>query len=133
MTPFERLEFRMEGKEADKIPNLNIAMALVAKEAGTDYSTYAQDYRKLVDGNLCCVEKYGFDAVSAISDPMREAAAFGSKIVFPQNGVPYCADLRGVSSLMMDLAEEEELDEVMEIIFRQQCRFIAAQVKAGAE
>lgn len=24
MTPFERLEFRMEGKEADKIPNLNI-------------------------------------------------------------------------------------------------------------
>ena len=189
MTPFERLKFKMEGKEVDKIPNLNIAMALVAKEAGTDYSTYAQDYRKLVDGNLFCVEKYGFDVVSAISDPVREAAAFGSEIVFPENGVPYCAepllkdgyeteklkivspydnertldrikaieefrkrvggeipiigwvegvlaecaDLRGVSSLMMDLAEEEDLNEVMEIIFRQQCRFIDAQVKAGAD
>ena len=189
MTPFERLKLRMEGKETDKIPNLNIAMALVAKEAGTDYCTYAQDYRKLVEGNLRCVEKYGFDAVSTISDPVREAAAFGSEIIFPRNGVPYCvepllkdgydikklkivspydnertldrikaiesfrervggeipvigwvegvlaecADLRGVSNLMMDLAEEEEMDEIMDLIFRQQCRFIEAQVKAGAD
>lgn len=189
MTPFERLQAKFEGKEVDKIPNLNIAMALVAKEAGTDYSTYAQDYRKLVEGNLRCVEKYGFDSVSAISDPVREAAAFGSEIVFPQNGVPYCAqplfqdgydvdklkivspydnertldrikaveelkarvggeipiigwvegvlaecaDLRGVSNLMIDLVEEEEIEEILEIIFQQQCRFIEAQVKAGAD
>ena len=113
MTPFERLKFKMEGKEVDKIPNLNIAMALVAKEAGTDYSTYAQDYRKLVDGNLFCVEKYGFDVVSAISDPVREAAAFGSEIVFPENGVPYCAE-----PLLKDGYEIEKL-KIVESLKRQ--------------
>ncbi len=189
MTPYERVKCRLEGKEVDKIPNMNIAMALVAKEAGTDYRTYVLDYRKLVEGNLRCVEKYGFDSVSVISDPVREAAAFGSNLIFPQDGVPYCsepllkngydtdklkivspydndrtldhiraveefrirvggeipiigwvegvlaecADLRGVSELLMDLAEEEDLTEVMDIIFRQQCRFMEAQVKAGAD
>ena len=189
MTPFERLMNRLEGKVVDKIPNLNIAMALVAKEAGTNYSTYAQDYRKLVEGNLRCVEKYGFDSVSVISDPVREAAAFGSQIVFPQDAVPYCAepllkngydvdklkivspydnertldrirgveefkarvggtipiigwvegvlaecaDLRGVSELLMDLIEEEEMEEVLDVIFDQQCKFAEAQVKAGAD
>lgn len=190
MTPFERLTRRMQGEYVDKIPNLNILMAVVAKEAGASYSEYARDYRKLVEGNLICVEKYGIDAVSAISDPMRETAAFGGEVVFPENAVPYCpepllkdgcdvsglkivspydhertldriraielfkdkvggeipvigwvegvlaecADLRGVSELMIDLMEEEEgLDELMKVVFEQQCRFIKAQVEAGAD
>ena len=73
----------------DKIPNMNIFMFIVAREAGVSYSEYVRDYRKLVEGNLICAEKYGLDSVSVISDPMREAAAFGSQVVFPENGVPY--------------------------------------------
>lgn len=190
MNSKERLEARLQGKPVDKIPNLNIAMALVAKCAGVSYREYAQDYRKLVEGNLICAEKFGFDSVSAISDPMREASAFGAAVTFPENAVPYslpelfhdgydrsllktgspydsertldrikavellhekagkdfpvigwvegvlaeCADLRGVSELMFDLAAGEEyLSELMELVHVQQKAFAKAQVDAGAD
>lgn len=189
MTSMERLRAVLAGQPVDKHPNMNIAMALVARNAGVSYREYVQDYRKLVEGNLRCVERYGFDTVSAISDPMREASAYGAALTFPEDGVPYSAepllrdgldasllrrfdvfesertldrilaveafrqavgdeipiigwvegvlaetaDLRGISNLMMDLAEEEEdLEAVMEVIFTQQCRFAKAQVDAGA-
>lgn len=121
---------------------------------------------------------------------MREAAAFGAAIRFPEDAVPYSeppllaetpnlsllkdwtpmdnertldrvravellhikagrdypvigwvegvlaetADLRGVSTLMLDLADEEPwLEELMEFIFVHQCRFAKAQVDAGAD
>ena len=89
MTSRERLYARMEGKLVDKIPNMNIAMGLVAKMAGVSYREYVQDYRKLVEGNLICAERFGFDSVSVISDPMREASAFGATLHFPEDGVPY--------------------------------------------
>lgn len=89
MTSLERLNLRLEGKPVDKIPNMNIFMAIIAREAGVCYREYVQDYKKLVEGNLICAEKYGLDSVCAISDPMREAAAFGSVLVFPDNAVPY--------------------------------------------
>jgi MtaA/CmuA family methyltransferase len=38
---------------------------------------------------LICAEKYGVDTLSVISDPMREAGAFGEELVIPENGVPY--------------------------------------------
>jgi MtaA/CmuA family methyltransferase len=44
----------------------------------------------LFAGNLICAEKYGVDTVSAISDPMREASAFGEGLVFLPDSVP-CA------------------------------------------
>ena len=89
MKPIERLNARLAGKPVDKIPNMNIFMAIVAREAGVSYSEYARNYKALVEGNLICAEKYGLDSVSAISDPMREAAAFGAELTFPENGVPY--------------------------------------------
>jgi uroporphyrinogen decarboxylase len=89
MTSIERLNARLAGKPVDKIPNMNIFMAIVAREAGVSYREYVQDYKKLVEGNLICAEKYGVDSVSVISDPMRETAAFGAKLVFPENGVPH--------------------------------------------
>jgi uroporphyrinogen decarboxylase len=85
----ERLNARLAGKAVDKIPNMNIFMAIVAREAGVSYREYVKDYRKLAEGNLICAEKYGVDTVSVISDPMRETAAFGAKVVFPENAVPY--------------------------------------------
>ncbi|GHU59115.1 methylcobamide:CoM methyltransferase [Spirochaetia bacterium] len=89
MTPKERLYSRLAGKPVDKIPNMNIFMYIVAREAGVGYREYVRDYRKLVEGNLICAEKYGVDTVSAISDPMREAEAFGTEVVFPPDSVPY--------------------------------------------
>jgi uroporphyrinogen decarboxylase len=92
MTSLERVNARLAGKPVDKIPNMNIFMSIVAREAGVPYREYAQNYRKLAEGNFICAEKYGLDSVSAISDPMRETAAFGARIVFPENACPYAAE-----------------------------------------
>ena len=89
MNSLERVNARLQGNPVDKIPNLNIVMSLVAKQAGATYKEYVSDYRLLVEGNLRCVEKFGIDAVCVISDPMREASAYGSDVIFPSDGVPY--------------------------------------------
>lgn len=89
MNSRERVYARLAGKPVDKIPNLNIYMHIVAREAGASYREFVQNYRKLAEGNLICAEKYGADHVGVISDPMREASAYGADVVFPENGVPY--------------------------------------------
>ena len=89
MTSKERVFARINNKPVDRIPNLNIVMFLATKEAGISYSEYCQDYRKLAYCNIACMRKYGIDTVSVISDPMRECADMGLKIVFPEDGVPH--------------------------------------------
>jgi uroporphyrinogen decarboxylase len=80
---------RINNQPVDRIPNLNILMFFAAKEIGVSYSEYCQDYRKLVEGNIVCMQKYGIDAVSTISDPMRESADMGMDVVFPVDDVPH--------------------------------------------
>ncbi|MDR0448615.1 MAG: uroporphyrinogen decarboxylase family protein, partial [Treponema sp.] len=89
MNSLERLNARLAGQPVDKIPNMNIVMTIVAREAGASYREYVTNYKKLAEGNLICAEKYGLDSVCVISDPMRETAAFGAEIIFPENAVPY--------------------------------------------
>ncbi len=89
MTSKERVYARINNQPVDRIPNLNILMFFAAKEIGVSYSEYCQDYRKLVHGNIVCMQKYGIDAVSAISDPLRESADMGLKIEFPLDDVPH--------------------------------------------
>ncbi len=88
MTPYERVFKRLEGKEVDKIPNLNIIMAFAAKYIDVPYSKYVTDYRYLVEGNLKCCEEFDIDMVSAISDPCREGADLGAEINIPHDDVP---------------------------------------------
>jgi len=93
MTSKERVYARINNQLVDRIPNLNILMFFAAKEIGVPYSEYCQDYRKLVHGNIACMKKYGIDAVSAISDPMRECADMGMEVEFPFDGVPHEKEL----------------------------------------
>jgi len=89
MTSKERVYARINNQPVDHIPNLNILMFFAAKEIGVPYSEYCRDYRKLVHGNIVCMQKYGIDAVSAISDPLRESADMGLDIEFPVDDVPH--------------------------------------------
>ncbi|ONI44242.1 uroporphyrinogen decarboxylase [Candidatus Epulonipiscioides gigas] len=189
MNSFERVMNRFEGKDVDKIPNLNIIMAFGAYHIGATYKEFVTDYRKLVEANIYCCEKFGIDAVSCISDPMREASGFGATLVLPEDDVPYCkepyikdyaqlkdlksvdpfksermldriravelykqkvngkypiigwvegviaeaTDLRDINEIMVDLLTEPEyVEEIFEIIYEQQYKFMEAQVKAGA-
>ena len=89
MNSKERVIARINNQPVDRIPNLNILMFFAAKVIGVPYSEYCRDYRKLVHGNIVCMRKYGIDAVSAISDPMRESADMGMEVEFPIDDVPH--------------------------------------------
>lgn len=92
MKPKERLTARLAGKPVDKIPNMNIFMAIIAREAGVSYRDYVLDYRNLVKGQLICAEKYGVDSVGVISES-RETAAYGSNVIYPEDASPYADPL----------------------------------------
>lgn len=94
MNSYERVMNRLQGKPVDRIPNLSIVMMFAAKEIGMSYSACCGDHRLLADGAFRCHEKYGIDMVCAISDSLREAEGFGTRVVFPEEGVPYAPQLR---------------------------------------
>lgn len=89
MNSFERVMNRFQGKPVDRIPNLSIVMMFAAKQQGITYGQYCSDYRHLADSAMLCHEKFGFDMVCAISDPMREAEGFGAQVIIPDDAVPY--------------------------------------------
>lgn len=89
MNSYERVMSRLEGRTVDRLPNMNLVMMFGAVQAGVSFGEYVTDYRYLAEGALRCHEKFGFDMVCVISDPMREAEGLGAEIVVPDSGVPY--------------------------------------------
>ena len=91
ITPYERLRAMMDGraKELDRVPNLNILMFFAAKYIDKPFGQFCTDYRVLVEGNLRCVEKFGIDILSTLSDPVRETADFGTELVYPEDNLPH--------------------------------------------
>ena len=80
----------INGEKADILPRLPILMAFAANYVGSYYGAFASDYRVLVEANFKCIEDFGFDQLSAISDPYRETQGFGAEITFPRDEVPRC-------------------------------------------
>lgn len=89
MNSYERVMNRFAGKPVDRLPNFSLVMMFAAKQLGVTFGQYCSDYRLLADGATLCYEKYGFDHLCAISDPMREAEGFGAKVIIPDDGVPF--------------------------------------------
>lgn len=89
MNSYERVMNRFAGKPVDRLPNFSLIMMFGAKQLGVSFGQYCSDYRLLADAAFLCHEKYGFDMVCAISDPMREAEGLGAKVVIPESGTPF--------------------------------------------
>lgn len=89
MNSYERVMNRLAGRPVDQIPNLSLIMTFGAKQLGVKFGEYVTNYRLLTDAACLCHEKYGFDMLCAISDPMREAAGLGAQVMIPENDVPY--------------------------------------------
>jgi MtaA/CmuA family methyltransferase len=81
MNSRERVLAHIAGRPVDRLPLMPITMQLAAAAIGVPYRQYATDHRTLVEAQLRMVERYGFDHVSCISDPAREAADCGAGIV----------------------------------------------------
>ena len=94
MNSYTRVMNRLQGKPVDRIPNMSIVMMFAARELGVTYSQCCSDHRLLADAAILCHERYGIDMVCAISDSLREAEGFGTKVIFPEEGVPYAAQMR---------------------------------------
>ncbi len=90
MNGYERYMATCRGEKSDILPRVPILMAFAAEYIGSNYGAFASDHRVLVEANLRCARDFGFDQVSAISDPFRETEGFGGEIEFVRDGVPRC-------------------------------------------
>ncbi len=93
MSPHTRTMRRLRGEDVDRAPNQNILMGYAAHYIGATYSQYAQDFKLLVEASLATSEAFHLDWVSVISDPVREASAFGAAVHLPEDAAPYCDPL----------------------------------------
>jgi len=78
----ERILARIQGRPTDFLPLMPITMMFAAAQIGARYYDYVTDFRVLAEGQIRTAEKFGFDHVSAISDPAREPADLGAAIEF---------------------------------------------------
>jgi MtaA/CmuA family methyltransferase len=65
-----------------------ITMMFASRQSGVKYGDYARDHRVLVQSQVSVAEKFGFDYVSCISDPAREAADCGAHIKYFEDQPP---------------------------------------------
>ena len=88
MNSRERVLNLLGGKAVDRRPVMPITMMFAADYIRRPYGVYAADHRVLVEGQLRVAEEFGFDHVSCISDPAREAADCGASVAFYDNQPP---------------------------------------------
>ncbi|HTQ56162.1 MAG TPA: uroporphyrinogen decarboxylase family protein [Bryobacteraceae bacterium] len=80
MTGKQRVLAALAGQPVDRLPLMPITMMFAADTAGVSYRAYASHGEVLAQAQLVTAERYGFDYVSAISDPAREASDLGATV-----------------------------------------------------
>jgi MtaA/CmuA family methyltransferase len=82
MNSHERVWKLLDGQPVDHLPLMPITMMFATDRIGRAYGDYATDHRVLVEAQLRVAEEFGFDYVSCISDPAREATDCGANVQF---------------------------------------------------
>ena len=93
MTSKERIYAILNGKPFDRPAVTPIFMAWAANYIGQNYRDYYLDGDVLVKAQLAVTRDFNLDQISAISDPWREASAYGMEFDYPENGVGKPKDL----------------------------------------
>jgi len=78
----------MERSEQGDIFFSPILMQFAAHYIGRTYKEFYLDHEVLVKANLACRSEFDLDTVGLISDPYREASAYGLSFSFPEESVP---------------------------------------------
>ncbi|MCC6262310.1 MAG: uroporphyrinogen decarboxylase [Bryobacterales bacterium] len=92
----ERILATFDGAPRDHLALMPITMMFAGDTAGVLYRDYASNYRVLAAAQLRTAERYGFDYVSAISDPAREASDLGGVIEWFENQPPAIVESQAV-------------------------------------
>ncbi len=87
MTSKERIYAILKGASYDRPAVTPIFMAWSANFIGHTYRDYYLDGDVLVQAQLAVTRAFNLDQISAISDPWREASAYGMEFDYPENGV----------------------------------------------
>jgi MtaA/CmuA family methyltransferase len=96
MTGRERVQARIQGQPVDHLPLMPITMMFAADLAGVRYGDYARDHRVLAEAQLRTAEHFGFDYVSVISDPAREASDLGATVEWFDDQPPAIVESRAL-------------------------------------
>lgn len=87
MTSKERINAILKGDSYDRPAVTPIFMAWASHFIGHTYRDYYLDGDVLVEAQLAVTRAFNLDQISAISDPWREASAYGMEFVYPPEGV----------------------------------------------
>ncbi len=87
MTPKERYLAAVRGENRDRVPVTPIFMQWAAEHIGRTYREYYLDCRVMADSQFAVTEQFHLDQISSISDPWREASAYGMTFDWPDDGV----------------------------------------------
>ncbi|NWF85374.1 MAG: uroporphyrinogen decarboxylase family protein [Bryobacteraceae bacterium] len=96
MTGRERILAALDGKPAGSLPLMPITMMFAGDFAGVRYFDYATRAEVLAEAQLRTAERFGFDYVSAISDPARETADLGGAVEWFDNQPPAIIESRAL-------------------------------------
>lgn len=105
MNSRERVLQHLEGRQVDRLPLMPITMMFAGDLAGVPYGQYCRDHQRLVDAQVRTAETFGFDYVSCISDPAREAADCGATIQWFDNQPPAIVEEQARLADKTDLAK----------------------------
>ena len=83
----ERIHAVIDGRPYDRTPITPIFMAWAAHFVGHTYRDYYLDGDVLVKAQLAVARNFGFDQVSAISDPWREHRPMVWRSIIRRRGV----------------------------------------------
>jgi uroporphyrinogen-III decarboxylase len=87
MTPKERIYAILQGNSYDRPAVTPIFMAWAGNFIGRSYRDYYLDGDVLAQAQLAVTRAFNIDQISAISDPWREASAYGMEFEYPPEGV----------------------------------------------
>ena len=110
LTGRERVLRHIRGQSIDRRPLMPITMQFASDLIGAKYRQYVTDYRVLVEAQIRVAEKYGFDYVSCISDPAREAGDCGAAVKFFDDAPPAIEEDRPRLADKTDLARLKSPD-----------------------
>jgi MtaA/CmuA family methyltransferase len=87
MTSRERIYAILNGRPYDRPAVTPIFMSWAARYIGRSYRDFYLDGDVLAEAQLAVTGAFNVDQVSAISDPWREASAYGVEFDYPPDGV----------------------------------------------
>jgi len=87
VTPKERIYAILKGDSYDRLAVTPIFMAWAANYAGRTYRDYYLNGDVLVEAQLAVTGAFNLDQISTISDPWREASAYGVEFDYPPDGI----------------------------------------------